>query len=251
MSNQIIGSQVIHLSETGSTNKYSMQLLKGGRPPEGTIVITDSQTQGRGMDTNTWESEPRKNLTFSIVLYPGFLPVEKQFSLNQAISLGLTDFVSKMVPAEKVTIKWPNDIYINDKKVCGTLIQNSVLGQKFDYVIAGIGLNINQVHFKSLAPNPVSMKNITGLEYNLDTLLNELCRILDNHYRQLKSGDSETIQKQYLSNLYRFNEWQQYSILGTECKARITGIGEYGQLLLQDSKENRYTCDLKEVVYLG
>jgi len=250
MLQQIIGSSVIHLDETNSTNQFTIQFLKENRPAEGTVFIADNQTQGRGMDTNAWESEPGKNLTFSILLYPDFLPVERQFSLNQAIALGLSEFVRKKVIPGTVTVKWPNDIYINDKKVCGTLIQNSIIGQAFDYVVVGIGLNVNQVHFKNLVPNPVSLQNTTGLLYDLRKLLTELCTLLDIRYQQLKSGGSGSINTHYLSNLYRYNQWYRYSINGSEHEARITGISEYGQLLLENREGRCWVCDVKDVKYL-
>jgi BirA family transcriptional regulator, biotin operon repressor / biotin---[acetyl-CoA-carboxylase] ligase len=249
MSTQCIGSHIVHLIKTDSTNEYVTQLLKSNRPEEGTVFITDHQTHGRGMDTHSWESEPGKNLTFSILLYPHYLPVARQFMLNQVIAVGLSEFVRNKVN-EHVTIKWPNDIYIGNKKVCGTLIQSSIISQSFDFVVIGIGLNVNQLHFTSPAPNPVSLQNVTGIEYNLYELLEELCIILDRWYEQLRSGNSRTIRENYLSALYRLNEWYKYSIRENECDARITGISQYGQLILQGTEEKQYVCDIKEVIYL-
>jgi BirA family transcriptional regulator, biotin operon repressor / biotin---[acetyl-CoA-carboxylase] ligase len=247
---QIIGSNIVHLSETGSTNEYIIQLLQRSRPDHGTVFITDNQTQGRGMDNNTWESEPGKNLTFSILLYPTFLPVDKQFSLNQAIALGISEFVKSKIVHENVTIKWPNDIYIHNKKVCGTLIQSSIMGQSFDHVVVGIGLNVNQSVFRSTAPNPVSLLNATQQEYDLEALLPELCINLDFRYQQLQSGEPGLIHSEYLSRLYRFNQWNNYSIKGAQFEARITGISEYGQLLLEGKEGKKWVCDVKEVSYL-
>jgi BirA family biotin operon repressor/biotin-[acetyl-CoA-carboxylase] ligase len=249
MSRQIIGSQILRLTETSSTNEYAVQLIRNKRPAEGIVIRSENQTHGRGMDTNTWESEEGKNLTFSFIIYPRFLAVEKQFILNQAIALALIKFVSQKVPSHRVTVKWPNDIYINEKKVCGILIQNSILGHSIDSVIAGIGLNVNQNLFKSAAPNPISLSMISGINYSLDELLEELCQLLDQRYHQLMSGETDKLNEEYLQNLFRINEWHKFAIRGIECDAKITGISSYGQLMLVDNKSNEFVCDVKEVKY--
>jgi len=246
---QIIGSHHIHLTKTSSTNEYALHLLGNDRPAEGIVIRSDSQSRGRGMDTNTWESEEGKNLTFSFVLYPRFLAAEKQFLLNQAIALAIVELVSLKVPSHKVTVKWPNDIYINEKKVCGILIQNSILGHSFDYVIAGIGLNVNQSSFKSSAPNPVSLSMISGINYSLDELLPEACQLLDKRYHQLMSGETGRLNDEYLAKLYRRDEWHKFAIRGTDCEAKITGISSFGQLILIDDVNTEHVCDIKEVKY--
>jgi BirA family transcriptional regulator, biotin operon repressor / biotin---[acetyl-CoA-carboxylase] ligase len=247
---QIIGSNIVYLSETGSTNEYLFQLLRETRPGNGSVFITDNQTRGRGTDTNTWESEPGKNLTFSIILYPKFLPVERQFLLNQAIALGISEFVKENVAHERVTIKWPNDIYIEDKKVCGTLIQSSIMGQSFDFVVVGIGLNVNQSVFRSSAPNPVSLLNITRIENDLGILLTQLCKKLDHWYQLVLDGEQTLVKTNYLSTMYRLNEWHRYMIKGANYESRITGISEYGQLILEGRQGKEWVCDVKEVTYL-
>jgi len=173
--------KIIRLPETKSTNSYAIELLKQDRPKEGSVVITDHQTHGKGTDTNTWESEKGKNLTFSLILYPA-LGADQQFILNKAISLGIYDFLISILPNHKVSIKWPNDLYIGDKKACGILIQNSVLGNKLEYMVAGIGLNVNQILFTSNAPNPISLKMASGLDYNLDEYIQKLPTLIFNNY---------------------------------------------------------------------
>jgi BirA family transcriptional regulator, biotin operon repressor / biotin---[acetyl-CoA-carboxylase] ligase len=250
MAEQIIGTRIVHLGETASTNSHVTGILKENRPVEGTVFIADYQTRGRGMDSNSWESEKGKNLTFSILLYPTFLLVEHQFRLNQVLSLGISDFVGEKVKDGKVTIKWPNDIYINDKKVCGTLIQNSVLGYSFDYAVAGIGLNVNQEVFRSPAPNPISLRNVTSMEYDLEETLSALCSAIDKRYAQLISIDPAALTEEYLERLYRYNQWQRFLIKGSEEEARIAGISAFGQLLLVNAGGKEWTCDVKEVRYL-
>ncbi|NVO19997.1 MAG: biotin--[acetyl-CoA-carboxylase] ligase [Bacteroidetes bacterium] len=249
MFKQIIGSHVIRLPETASTNLHALRELNSHRPAEGSVYITDNQTQGRGLETNSWESEPGKNLTFSFILYPSFLPVDKQFRLNQCIALGISDFVKQMI-TDRITVKWPNDIYYRDKKICGTLIQNSVIGSSFDYSVIGIGMNVNQAEFLSEAPNPVSMMNVLGIEQSLENLSLQLFQSLDRRYWQLMNGEFEKLSADYLNNLYRMGEIGKYMIHGIEEEARITGVSNYGHLLLKNVNGKSWSCDLKEVKYL-
>jgi BirA family transcriptional regulator, biotin operon repressor / biotin---[acetyl-CoA-carboxylase] ligase len=247
---KLIGSSIVHLDNTSSTNAYVLDLLKSSRPGEGLVVIADNQSAGRGLENNSWESEPGKNLTLSILLYPRFLPADKQCILSMAIALGVYDLVHSKVNSQPVSIKWPNDIYIGDRKVCGMLIQNSVLGSVFDSSVAGIGLNVNQERFLSDAPNPVSIKMVTGREFSLDEILDQLCRWLDSRYSQLRMGDRKGITEEYLSLMYRLNEWHIYEIRGSAAEAKIVGVNHYGHLQLEERNGNRWECDVKEVKFL-
>ena len=240
---------IIRLTETESTNSYAIELIAKERPAEGSVIRTEFQTKGRGIDSNTWESEKGKNLTFSIILYPDF-PAEYQFVLNKAISLGIYDFLSGELPEHRIAIKWPNDIYIGDKKACGILIQNSVIGNKLDYVVVGIGLNVNQTHFTSDAPNPVSMKMVSGKEYDLDDALQKLLQSIFTMYKQVNAGPCLEIENEYLSALYRLMEWHDYEVRGSLIRARITGTSAYGQLMLEAEDGNVVACDLKEVKFI-
>jgi len=249
MRKKIIGSKILTLDTIPSTNTYLQELLTHERPSEGTTVITHNQTSGRGMNTNRWESESGKNLTFSFVLYPHFLPPENQFLLNQAISLGVTDLIFALIPC-KITVKWPNDIYIDEKKVCGILIQNSVQGRRFDFMIAGIGLNVNQKTFSPDLPNPVSLIHHTGALHDMNALFSSLLSYLDNRYDMLQSGKQKRINDDYIQRLYRFGEWHSYLVHGKKTDAKISGINSYGQLMLENREGAHWNCDLKEVVYL-
>jgi BirA family transcriptional regulator, biotin operon repressor / biotin---[acetyl-CoA-carboxylase] ligase len=240
---------ILKLSETASTNTFTLELLSNERPEEGLVVVADFQSHGKGLDTNTWESERGKNLTFSLVLYPEFA-ADQQFILNKAISLGIYDFLVSELPDQNITIKWPNDIYIGDKKACGILIQNSVIGNKLDYVVAGIGLNVNQKAFTSNAPNPVSMKMLSDIEYNLDKALYTLLQSIFKRYSQVNSGATKLIENDYQKALYHVMEWHEYMLNGMQINAKITGTNAYGQLLLETKTENIIVCDLKEVQFI-
>jgi len=242
-------ANIIRLPETESTNTYAIGLLSKERPKEGSVIITDHQTNGKGTDNNTWESEKGKNITFSLILYPSF-KADQQFVLNKAISLGIRDFLMAELAQNDITIKWPNDIYIGNKKVCGILIQNSVIGIHLDYVVVGIGLNVNQTNFTSDAPNPVSLKMVTGTDYNLDELLQKLLNFLFEKYSQVKPETSHEIENEYIKSLYRLMEWHEYILKDVITLARITGTNAYGQLELEHKNGQVFTYDLKEVKFI-
>jgi BirA family biotin operon repressor/biotin-[acetyl-CoA-carboxylase] ligase len=240
---------LIRLPETKSTNSYALELLSKARPEEGSVYITDHQTAGKGTGTNTWESEKGKNLTFSLVLYPA-LAADQQFILNKSISLGIYDFLTAELPKDRVSIKWPNDLYIEDKKVCGILIQNSVTGNKLEYMVVGIGLNVNQTLFTSQIPNPVSMKMISGRHYNLDEILQKLLDSIFERYTNTRPETTKKIENDYQSALYRCLEWHKYRVNGVCLNAKITGTNAYGQLLLKIETGEIIVCDLNEIKFI-
>ena len=147
-----IGTYIERIDQLESTNNYAASLLLTKRLPDGSIIVTNSQIGGRGQGSNKWESEPDRNLTFSIILYPDFVEITKQFEISKAISLGVADFLQSHV--NDVSIKWPNDIYIRKAKVAGILLEYSIRRSRISSCIVGIGLNINQIKFLSDAPNP-------------------------------------------------------------------------------------------------
>jgi BirA family transcriptional regulator, biotin operon repressor / biotin---[acetyl-CoA-carboxylase] ligase len=245
-----IGSDVIRLKEVGSTNTYLMDLYSIEKPTEGTVVLADYQTAGRGMDGSIWESEPGQNLTFSFILYPTFLAPEAQFYLNKIISLGLSDLAGELLPErDDIRIKWPNDIYIGNKKVAGTLIQNGVKGSSFDFSVIGIGLNVNQVKFPIDAINPVSLKAIATSAFILEDVFRLTLIKMENRLNQLIQGELREIDKDYQDHLYRFNHLAGYIFEGKSMKAKITGVNRYGQLILEIPGEKIVECDLKEVKF--
>lgn len=246
--NEIIGSSIERIHETGSTNNYAANLLLTKRPPEGAIVVADSQVDGRGQASSTWESEPNMNLTFSILLYPDFIEISRQFEISKAISLGVTDFLKDK--ADNVAIKWPNDIYIVRKKIAGILIENSVRSAQIASCIVGIGLNINQQVFTGNLPNPVSLSQITGENYNLEVSLKDLCSKIDSRYRQLIHGQFGQIDENYTKRLYQLGIWSHYSDENGDFEGQILGVDQIGRLLIQtrSGKINKY--QFKEVIFM-
>lgn len=244
-----IGRCLEHLAHTDSTNQYATTLLSKSKPPEGTVISAYKQSNGRGQIGSSWESEAGKNLTFSVILYPTFLNVSSQFALTQSLSLGVLDALRSYVPNE-LSLKWPNDIYVGNKKIGGMLLQNSINRVQLMSTIAGIGLNINQDKFQSNAPNPISLKQILRKDTDLSVLLNSLCSSLEQRYLQLRSGDFNTIKKDYLNHLYRFMEDHLYKRPdGTLFKGRIVDVLPEGRLLLiHDQGEEAF--GMKEIAFV-
>jgi len=240
---------IIEVKETESTNVYATELLKIKELHEGTVISAFRQSAGKGQGSNLWESEAGKNLTLSVILYPFFLPVEKQFKLNMAVSLGVCDMLEELINID-VKIKWPNDIYIGNKKVSGILIENAISGNKFLHSIIGIGININQRIFYSDAPNPVSLFNISGKEYDLKTCLELLSDKLDFRYSQLKNGDYEYIEMDYIARSYLLNKTASFLYKSKHITASIKGVSEYGKLLLENPCGNIFECDRNEIKYI-
>jgi len=243
--------KIIRLHTVGSTNDYMIEQIRNGNiNVEGTIVIADEQTSGKGMDINIWESEPGKNLTFSIFFKPDFLRADQQFLLNKSISLGVYDFIKSLVIHQKVTIKWPNDIYVGDKKIAGILINNTIAGNELLYSVAGIGVNINQQKFPGHVRNPISLSHALRKEFDLKQVLHELLYWLENRYDQLLSREFIRINNSYLESLYRLNEMHSYRLKNKELSARITGVSDFGHLQLTTDDNQRLECDFKEIEFI-
>jgi len=238
---------IISLAETESTNNYAMQLVLD-KYHEGTVVLAQYQGRGRGQAGSYWESEAGKNLLMSLILEPKFLEAGKQFYLSMAVSLALVNFLKKNV--EGVKIKWPNDIYVDDKKIAGILIEQSVKGLFIESSVVGIGLNVNQVRFVSDAPNPVSMKQLTGKEFEIEVILDGLLKEIELWYDLLMQNAFSKIEIAYLENLFRMNAWHNYRTRDEEFTARIVGIGEFGQLQLELQSGETRSYLFKEVEFV-
>lgn len=232
-----------------STNTELSKLLTDSLP-EFSVVISDYQSEGRGQVGAYWESERGANLLFSILFYPHFLPVKDFFLLSQFTSLALIDFFTRCIPSADFTIKWPNDIYYQDKKIAGILIENSIQGSQISSSIVGVGLNVNQTHFVSDAPNPISLASITGKQYSLSTLFDALQFHLRFRYNQLLSGDLTQIRSDYQRHLYRLGYSSFYEDATGTFEAVLESVANDGQLCLRlVSGEQRFYY-MKEVKFV-
>ena len=241
-----LGKNLIYLPSCHSTNDVAAEKIQNGAIFDGTIVITSDQTSGRGQRGNNWEALPGQNITLSVILKPDFLNAASQFSLNIAVSLGVYEFLSKYA-VEDLSIKWPNDIYIGNRKLGGILIENTLAGSRLSYSIVGIGLNINQLNFSNT--KAISLRLATQHdEFDLEKLIEELCVCLEKYYLQLKNGHAANQKKQYLQILYRFEETHYFSKNGSRFLGKIVGIADSGQLMLEVEGEIQY-FDFKEIAF--
>ncbi len=192
---------IIWIDECRSTNSHIASLPLAG---EGTVVSSRCQTAGRGQKGNTWESEPGKNLTFSAMWKPEGIAARDQFAISEATALSVTDLLGELGIDAKV--KWPNDIYVGDKKICGILIEHSVTGTELSRTIAGVGINVNQREFVSDAPNPVSVIQIIGAELSLEPLLERYVSIFGGRLAGISSEEGRTrIHSEFRENMWRFD----------------------------------------------
>jgi len=249
MPQEVIGKKMISLVTVSSTNDYLRNLMDEEELPDGTIVISAVQHRGKGYGQNVWISEKGQNLTFSILLYPTFLTSDNQFLISKAISLGIADYLRNYL--DDVKIKWPNDIFIGNKKICGILIENDLIGKQMKASLIGVGLNINQRVFPRRLPNPVSLSMLTGKKYALKEELNKLLNCLDHRYQMLmRNMGIGKIHSDYHEMLFRINQKTRFKKDGQEFVCRIIGVNDYGQLILEDTNGKTKEFNFKEVEFV-
>lgn len=245
---------LIALDRTESTNQYLSQLCDEQQDSvlPFTTVTAEYQSAGKGQRGNSWESEAGKNLLFSFVLYPTFLEARHQFLLSQIVSLAIKETLSRW--STDITIKWPNDIYWREKKICGMLIENDLAGSHIGRCICGVGLNVNQTSFRSDAPNPVSLRQITGEEHDRYALLADLMQRVNEYVRQAMAAPyevlSEPLSVAYGRSLFRRRGFHTYEDADGRFQARVLRVEPDGRFVLEDEggKEREYL--FKEVQYV-
>ncbi len=248
MSSEItLGSPLIRLDQTDSTNACAMKIIKNGKAEEGTVILADYQTHGRGQKGNRWESERGKNLLFSFILMPDFLEAGKQFYLLMSISLGLVDLLLQC--GIKAVIKWPNDIYISGRKTGGILIENSLSGNYLTSAVAGIGLNVNQTSFTTAGNNPTSLKLELGREINCEILFSDAMKHLTEWIRRLYRKEWEVIKDRYLQHLMHYDQWAEYTDSAGCFRGRIAGILEGGELVVEKQSGVMHRYAFREINY--
>ena len=235
------------LDSVESTNKYC-EALDLTKVEDFTCYWALEQTAGIGQRGNHWHAAPGKNLTFSLVLHPACLPAERQFKLTEAISLSLVDFLSSFTSHLSPSIKWPNDIYVGNKKICGTLVSTRLQGDTIASAVCGIGLNINEREFPEWVPNPTSLTLLTGKEYDLEPLLKKLLVCIEKRYNDLKAGIDP--KHEYLEHLLNLDVPARYIYNKEELTATITGIDPHGRLLLTTSDSRNLCCGMKEISFI-
>lgn len=243
-------SNIIVLESVASTNDYLKLLLSKFTPQHSfTAIMAREQTQGRGQRGSTWQSIKSKNLTASFAYSPNFLRIDEQFKLTIISSLSLYDIVQQLQP-HKVSIKWPNDIYVNNKKIAGILIENKIAGSTIKHAIIGIGLNIYQTEFSEEIKNKTTSISLENFETNV-TILDIVRRLQQRlHYyaSRLEQGHIDSLLKSYNDRLYRRDEWADYFVGKEKIKGKIKVVEMDGLLQVDVNKEIR-KFDLKEISF--
>lgn len=245
--------EIVRLTECPSTNAALAALADA---PEGTVVVCHRQTAGRGQRGNSWEAEPGRNLTFSALLRPEGLGAARQFLLSMSVALAIADALDAVLEQagapERTRIKWPNDIYVGDRKICGILIENSLDSpETIGHSIAGIGINVNQPEFVSDAPNPISLRQLTGVDFDLDDVLGQCVGRVMHWFDIAESGNTRLLDGEYDTRLWRRSGVHEYALPdGTRFRARIMGVESDGRLKLIDTDDTIRRFYFKETAFV-
>ena len=243
-----------HLNTTDSTSLELRRRMSAEELPHGYCLSADFQTAGHGQATNRWESEDGKNLLFSLLLRPIIIPAAEQFVITELVTLAIINVLQDYI-RQRITIKWPNDIYVGDKKLCGILIENALCGSIIDTCIVGIGININQELFVSDAPNPVSLKQLNGRDNDRQAIFDEIYKNILDYYEYLADNwqnkdIKQSLHYEYMNNLYRRKGYHNYSTPeGEHFRAEIEDIGPQGHLTLRLESGEQRTFAFKEVIF--
>lgn len=243
------GKNLIRLPEASSTNALALDLLVD-LPPEGTVILTYHQKEGKGQKGSEWLVQAGMNLTFSVIYYPEFLESQALFDLSRMTSLAVYTTLVHFLPQQDVMIKWPNDVLVNQQKIAGILIENQLMGNQVRSAIIGIGLNVNQEKFPDeLTGLATSMKLCEGKEFDLEVVFQRLLLELEKHYLQLKTPQKNIQDRRYLNALWGYQEEMTLMIDGQEGTYLIVGVDKSGRLAVAMNGGLRY-FDIKEVQFL-
>ena len=243
--------RTIYFPVLKSTNQYMHDLLSAGNEIDGICVRAGFQEAGKGQGQNSWHSEADKNLLISLGFDFSFLKAAHQFIITQMASLAALEVLKNYLPAASLSVKWPNDVFVGDKKIGGMLISNIIDGQWLERTIIGLGINLNQTAFPESAGRPVSLKQLTSKLINIDEFEQKL---LGNFLKQAKLLKSEkgrkSLEKSYISQLFALNEFRFYQTNEKKIQLKITGIGEFGFLQMEDQHGQTFSFDMKEIVFV-
>lgn len=241
-----LAKQVISMPTCHSTNEVARKMAQKPDTLEGTVIICQDQTKGRGQRGNSWESKPGENLTFSIVLRPGFLKIQEQFFLNIIASLAVRETVTNFLPNAEVKVKWPNDVLIDNRKTAGILIENGINRNRIEYTVVGIGLNVNQCSFMN--PRATSLKMESGKNFDTQAVFEQLVCSLEYYYLRLKNGRLKELKAEYLQHLFGFRQKRNY-IAEYKFEGVIEDVTDAGFLVVSNKRE-LVQYDLKEIEFI-
>ncbi|GAA4457458.1 biotin--[acetyl-CoA-carboxylase] ligase [Nibrella saemangeumensis] len=243
-----VGQKFEYLPTCQSTNDVAADHIAQSEPDEGLVILTDDQTAGRGQRGNQWEAQAGHNLTFSLILRPSFLNATEQFWLNMAVSLGIADALEPLT-GELLRIKWPNDLYLENQKLGGILIENTLQGYLIAWSVIGIGVNINQTQFSFPTATSLLQRFPVEEEYNRPALLTIILESLEQRYLQLRTGQRNLLRASYLQRLFRYQEEHSFIADNEHFRGCIVGIDATGRLAIQTNSQLRY-FGFKEVEFV-
>ncbi|KGN85027.1 biotin--[acetyl-CoA-carboxylase] ligase [Porphyromonas sp. COT-290 OH860] len=243
----------LFLDEAASTNSYLMEMLQQDRNlPQLFAVVARNQTHGRGQRGNSWYTSANKNLTFSFLIRNGYIAPQDQYAVSELVAYGLLKTIARYLDedqAYKLKIKWPNDIYYEDKKIAGILIEHSITGEHIDYSVAGIGLNLNEESFPADIPNPISLKQITGESYDPDEVLRRLMKRYGFMIEEFLLGNYAEVHREYMRRLYRRRGLHPFTDAQGHFLASIKDVLPTGQIVLQREDGAESTYAFKEIQF--
>lgn len=243
------GKSRIFLPYVDSTNSYAMQLLKNVNPPEGTVVYTHEQRQGRGQRESVWITQPGRHLTASVIYRPNFLKPDGLHFLMMAAALAAHDTLAEYLQSSQydIKIKWPNDILVNDRKIAGILIENNLAPSRIQWSVLGFGINVNEPEMG--LETATSLQQLTGTTYAVDGLMDCLCAQLEKYYLLLRAGKYEQLRIAYMAHFYGLHQRRSFYKEGHTFVYTVEGISEEGQLLLLNEQGETVIAGVKEYVW--
>jgi len=239
---------ILVIDSTDSTNNYAMALIQKGIATDGSAVFAMEQTNGKGRRGRQWKSKKGDNIILSISLQMQWLPILQQFQLSVAVALGCFDLLSKYAPG-KASIKWPNDLFLNDTKAGGILIENTIKGTLWQWAVIGVGLNINQTDFEATNLNATSLRMAAEKAFPVLQLAEELYEFILKRIEDLKSGHFLSMLETYNQYLFARNKKVILRKNGNIFETKIMGVTDAGQLITRDKIERKFNFD--EVEFIG
>ncbi len=241
-----LDGNIIRLSSVDSTNDYLKELVHLELCKEGTIIVASEQKKGKGAHGNSWMSEAQKNLILSFALFPSFLLTNRGFFLNIMLCAAVCKVLSEDFKLN-AKIKWPNDILINDRKVCGILVENTLKNDRIQGSVLGIGINVNQQNFPHFSIPATSLYLENNHLYVIEDILHSLTGQIDRMYSQLKQNQTKELLSYYLEHLYGYKEFRKFQDMNGFFDGKISGISQMGDLIVEVKNGNRKYFSPKEI----
>ncbi|MEZ4804608.1 MAG: biotin--[acetyl-CoA-carboxylase] ligase [Bacteroidia bacterium] len=239
---RIIGQNIIYFNQVPSTNSYAFELLKQKIAVNGSVIIAEYQTEGKGQSGKLWYSEAYKNLLFSLIIKPVTKHNLNPFSINKAIAIAMQKTIQTLLPNQNVNIKWPNDILIKRQKVCGILTENNFTGQQLNACVIGIGLNVNQIMKKNDQFLSCSLCMFSDNEFDRQVILKQILESIEYEVDKLFTGKEHEVQSQYNELLLGYKQVQGFLLNSQQISAKLQGCDINGSLIIQqgDGSEESY-----------